>query len=214
MGSITPGALVVLLAATGDVVIDGIEGWDAPDEGLAGDTLAKDPPHTWSAVWESLGNGMEHMRARTLRDISFTMLGHGGGPAEMLFEDLVGDVVLVHVWATWCAPCRKKMPAFEVMQETYRDKGLAVLNVSDEPAEVLLGWLDKNPSAMLHGQRDDMRFLVGPEADPGAGVARPVYLVLDRVGVVREAWVGAVGAGPEGADAGVRHLTVLVERYL
>lgn len=31
-----------------------------------------------------------------------------------------GDVVLVNLWATWCTPCRKEMPA---MEELYRELG-------------------------------------------------------------------------------------------
>lgn len=34
--------------------------------------------------------------------------------------DYRGQVVLVNLWATWCPPCRKEMPA---MEELYRDLG-------------------------------------------------------------------------------------------
>ena len=120
-------------------------------------------------------------------------LGHAG---EIRFEDLVGDIVFVHVWTTWCAPCLAKMPALEALQAQYRDRGLTVLNVSDEPAEVLLEWLEENPSSMLHGRRDDMGFLTGPEAGQPAAIPRPVYLVLDREGAVRGVQVGAALVEP------------------
>ena len=155
------------------------------------------------------------MRGRRLRDISFTSftnLARGDGPAppaEIRFEDLVGDVVLVHVWATWCAPCLKKMPGLEALQATNRDRGLTIVNVSDEPAGVLREWLEQKPSGMLHGRRDDLSFLAGPRMDPRAGVPRPVYLVLDRGGAVRGTRVGTLAPG-----ASVRDLTALVERYL
>lgn len=202
----------------GDVVLDRIEGSDAPAEVRVGHTAANDQPLPWSAVGESFSQGMEHLRGQTFRDISFTSLGREDGPeapAEIRFEDLLGDVVLVHVWATWCAPCLAKMPGLEAMQERYRQRGLTILNVSDEPADILLDWLEKNPSAMLHARRSAMGFLAGPEADARAGVPRPVYLVLDRAGAVREVMVGAVsrfGAGQ--ADGSVDHLAELVERHL
>lgn len=34
----------------------------------------------------------------------------------MTLADLRGRVVLVNLWATWCAPCRKEMPALDKLQ--------------------------------------------------------------------------------------------------
>ena len=202
----------------GDVVLDRIEGSDAPAEVRVGDTAASGPPHPWTDVGEPFSGGLEHLRGQTFRDISFTTLGREGEtglPAEIRFEDLAGNVVLVHAWATWCAPCLKRMPGLEGMQARYADRGFTILNVSDEPADVLLAWLAKNPSAMLHARRSDMSFLTGPGVDTRAGVPRPVYLVLDRAGVVREVMVGAVSAvGEDQADGKVDLLTELVQRHL
>ena len=146
----------------GDVVLDRIEGSDAPAEVRVGHTATNDQPHPWSAVGEPFSQNMEHLLGQTFRDISFT-----------------------------------------------------ILNVSDEPADILLDWLEKNPSAMLHARRSAMGFLAGPEADARAGVPRPVYLVLDRAGAVREVMVGAMSrVGAEKADGSVDHLTELVERHL
>lgn len=202
----------------GDVVLDRIEGSDAPAVVRVGDVGASGQPHPWSAVGQSFSQGMEHLRGQTFRDISFTGLGRETGPdapAELRFEDFVGDVVLVHVWATWCTPCLAKMPGLEAMQEKYRHRGLTILNLSDEPADILLDWLEKNPTAMLHARRSAMGFLAGPEADARGGVPRPVYLVLDRAGAVQEVMVGAmsrVGGGK--VDGSLDHLAELVERHL
>jgi len=41
-----------------------------------------------------------------------------------------GQVVLLNVWATWCAPCRQEMPSMERLYQTYGDDGLRVVAVS------------------------------------------------------------------------------------
>ena len=48
-----------------------------------------------------------------LGDISFV---DGTGAAKTL-ADFKGRVVLLNVWATWCVPCRKEMPALDRLQK-------------------------------------------------------------------------------------------------
>jgi thiol-disulfide isomerase/thioredoxin len=44
--------------------------------------------------------------------------------------DFGGKVVLVNIWATWCAPCVKEMPALDRLQAELGDEGLEVVAVS------------------------------------------------------------------------------------
>jgi peroxiredoxin len=49
-------------------------------------------------------------------------------------DDYRGDVVMINIWATWCAPCRIEMPAIEQLHRAYSGKGLKIIAVSvDEP---------------------------------------------------------------------------------
>jgi thiol-disulfide isomerase/thioredoxin len=41
--------------------------------------------------------------------------------------DYRGKVVLVNIWATWCAPCRAEMPALDHLYRERKDRGLVVL---------------------------------------------------------------------------------------
>lgn len=43
---------------------------------------------------------------------------------------LRGEVVLLNVWATWCAPCRKEIPELQALHEAHADEGLRVVGVT------------------------------------------------------------------------------------
>jgi thiol-disulfide isomerase/thioredoxin len=47
-------------------------------------------------------------------------------------------VVLVHLWATWCPPCREEFPLVVELSHKYRDDGLKVLLVSADSANNLV----------------------------------------------------------------------------
>ncbi|HEB55429.1 MAG TPA: TlpA family protein disulfide reductase [Gammaproteobacteria bacterium] len=45
-------------------------------------------------------------------------------------SDYRGKLVILNFWASFCAPCRREMPALENLWQRYRDKGLVVLALS------------------------------------------------------------------------------------
>lgn len=109
------------------------------------------------------------------------------------FEEFEGKVLLIHVWATWCAPCIAVMPELESLQEHYDDQGLTVVNLSDESSREIRDWLSDNPTNTVHGIVRDFGFLLDSSTRKryrNVNV-RPVYLVVDREGIVREQLVGA-----------------------
>ncbi|MFN0056281.1 MAG: TlpA family protein disulfide reductase [Planctomycetales bacterium] len=47
-------------------------------------------------------------------------------------KDLAGKVLIVDFWGTWCPPCRKEIPHLVELQETFGDKGLQIIGLSEE----------------------------------------------------------------------------------
>ncbi|MBY0468107.1 MAG: TlpA family protein disulfide reductase, partial [Burkholderiaceae bacterium] len=53
-----------------------------------------------------------HPQPKQTAPVSFVN-GHG---APMQLDDLQGKVLLLNIWATWCAPCRQEMPSLDRLQ--------------------------------------------------------------------------------------------------
>ena len=59
---------------------------------------------------------------------NFTARTLDGG--EMSLEDYSDKVVLVNIWATWCAPCREEMPSMQRLYEEFEGTDFEILAVS------------------------------------------------------------------------------------
>jgi peroxiredoxin len=49
--------------------------------------------------------------------------------------DLRGQVVLLNIWATWCAPCREEMPSMQRLHDELGGQGLRIVAVSIDEAD-------------------------------------------------------------------------------
>lgn len=103
--------------------------------------------------------------------------------APRRLSELRGRVVLLNLWATWCPPCREEMPALDRLQKEYEDEGLVVVTVSDEDREQLRKYAEEHPLSTL--------YVYDPAIAKEIGFAgRPLTLLIDRDGTVREAVIG------------------------
>ncbi|WP_118953302.1 TlpA family protein disulfide reductase [Taibaiella helva] len=80
------------------------------------------------------------MKKRLLLPVLFFFAGlytaHAQKIASYNAEDLVArtadkdTLYIVNFWATWCVPCVKELPAFNMVHDLYKDKPVKVLLVS------------------------------------------------------------------------------------
>jgi len=75
----------------------------------------------------ALAGGVCAAHAR-IADLHFTFKDLEG--KNVTLSDYKGKVVLLDFWATWCPPCRKEIPGFVELYNTYKSRGLMVIGVS------------------------------------------------------------------------------------
>ena len=117
--------------------------------------------------------------------------------ADATFADFRGKVVVVNLWAMWCAPCRTEMPTLARLDEAYPDSELIVLpiNVDATPDGLAdaRSFIDVHEPLPLYS---DMKFQL-PFELPGEG-KMPQTVILDRKGRIRASFSGeADWASPE-----------------
>ena len=98
-------------------------------------------------------------------------------------SELKGRVVVLNLWATWCGPCLHELPAMDRIARDHAARGLAVVTLSTEARDHLRAFAERHPVSTLNVYAADAAWLDVP--------GRPMTLVIDREGVVREVLIGA-----------------------
>jgi cytochrome c biogenesis protein CcmG/thiol:disulfide interchange protein DsbE len=99
-----------------------------------------------------------------------------------------GQVVVLNFWATWCPPCIEEMPSLVRMQQRMQAKGVTVLAVSVDVDE-------SNYKRFLRDHGVNLLTVRDPDQKSNSlyGTSKfPETYIIDRGGVVRRKFIGAV----------------------
>ena len=117
---------------------------------------------------------------RQIADLRFV----GGDGKRHTLSDFRGKLVLLNVWATWCVPCRKEMPALDRLQEQLggADFQVVALSIDGGGAPAVRRFYDEIGIRALEIFVDPNMEATGKLRTLGI----PTTLLLDREG--RERW--------------------------
>jgi thiol-disulfide isomerase/thioredoxin len=132
---------------------------------------------------------------RPLPALAFT---DGAGKA-MTLADFHGRVVLLNIWATWCAPCRQEMPTLDRLQASLgsRDFEVVALSVDRKGLDAVTGYFAAIGAKALRPYVDSSGKVATALDLPGV----PTTFLIDREGREVARVVGAADwSQPAAAD--------------
>ncbi len=117
-----------------------------------------------------------------------------GAPASL--DDFEGKVVLLNIWATWCAPCRVEMPSMERLYQAVDDDMFEIVAVSVDARQ---GETDAvgRPGGDIRAFADSLSLTFPILHDPQGLIQQayqttgvPESFVIGRDGVIRQKLIG------------------------
>ena len=103
---------------------------------------------------------------------------------------LAGKVVLLNVWATWCAPCRDEIPYLESLYEQHREHGFEIIGVSVDAR-------GQDPAIQDFVKEFRMTYPIWRDPDERVqsvyfALGVPASYLIDRAGVLRWRRLGTI----------------------
>jgi thiol-disulfide isomerase/thioredoxin len=104
--------------------------------------------------------------------------------ARRTLDDWRGRVVLFNLWATWCVPCRKEMPALAELQDKLGSDRFEVVsvNIDTRDPDKPRAWLERNGIEKLHFYADPSAKVFQELKAVGRAIGMPTTLLVDAQG--------------------------------
>jgi thiol-disulfide isomerase/thioredoxin len=104
--------------------------------------------------------------------------------AEKSLADWKGRTVLLNLWATWCVPCRKEMPALAALQQKLggQDFEVVAVNIDTRDPDKPKAWLEQAGVTGLTYYADASAHVFQELKAVGKAVGMPTSLLVDGAG--------------------------------
>jgi thiol-disulfide isomerase/thioredoxin len=118
--------------------------------------------------------------SRRLPDLAF----RDAAGAERHLSDWRGRTVLLNLWATWCVPCRKEMPALEALEGKLGGPGFEVVavNIDTRDGDKPRAWLKEVGIDQLGYYADQTAKVFQDLKTIGRAAGMPTTLLVDPAG--------------------------------
>ncbi len=115
--------------------------------------------------------------------------------ADIALSDFRGDIVVLNVWASWCAPCRAEAPELQEVWEESEGAGVQFIGLNTRDSTTAArGFVDTMGLTFPSVEDQDGRLqLLFADSLPPQAI--PSTLVIDREGRVAARALGRVSAG-------------------
>jgi thiol-disulfide isomerase/thioredoxin len=171
---------VILAAITAYYLFQADARKSGPAE-TAAETPAASAPAADGALSKALSTGtlaafLIHPEPKHLPDVAFA----DGAGKPLKLSDWKGRVVLINLWATWCAPCRKEMPDLAKLQQELGSDQFEVvaISVDRKGAEASSAFLTETGADALKLYVEPTTKIVGELQSAGL----PATILVDRQG--------------------------------
>lgn len=127
----------------------------------------------------------------------------GSGTAARKIAQLEGKVILLNLWATWCAPCREEMPWLAALHTRLAGDDFAVVAVSIDARDASRPeqFLAATGAQALRYHREPTLTLFGSLRAAGLVTGMPTTLLLGPDGCAVGVLAGAAGWDTPEAEA-------------
>jgi thiol-disulfide isomerase/thioredoxin len=182
-------AVILAGAATGVVVgLAGVYGIATLGSNVAGDTANNVPCKPAVALAKKIAPlargevAAVNMAKSPLRLPDFAFQDAAGKPLTL--ANWRGRTVLLNLWATWCVPCRKEMPALDALEQRLGGPGFEVvaINIDTRDPDKPKAWLKDVGIAKLGYYADPAAKTFQDLKAAGRAFGMPTTLIVDPQG--------------------------------